>query len=246
MTPVPDRLARLERELRGIFGGRLQALVAYQLRGAAPPGASRSHDAHATPAPTHTLAIVESLTLGDLKACAEATDAWQGAGLATPLVLPAGEFERSLDAFPFEFGAIVADHVMIAGRDPFVGLSVDPADLRRACEMQARGHLLHLREGFLETRGRGDAVAVLVVRSAAPFAALVASVARLQGVDGHDPEAAARHAERVLSVEPGRLTGIVRLQHVTEMPATDALRTFPAYLDAVERLVRYVDQWREP
>ena len=63
------------------------------------------------------------------------------------------------------------------------GLDVDPADLRRACEVQARSHLLHLREGFLETRGqRRRARRCSIVRSAAPFAALLTSVARLQGL----------------------------------------------------------------
>ena len=90
--------------------------------------------------------------------------AWHDAGLATPLLLAAHEFGRSLDAFPLEFGAILADHVVVAGSDPFDGLRVDAADLRRACEVQARSHLLHLREGYLETRGRGDALADLIVR----------------------------------------------------------------------------------
>src|SRR5439155_11543442 len=105
-------------------------------------------------------------------ACAKAAAKWHDAGLATPLLLTAGEFERSLDAFPLEFGAIIADHRVVAGRDPFQGLASDPTDLRRACEVQARSHLLHLRHGFVETNGSGDAVAVLIVQSAAPFAAL--------------------------------------------------------------------------
>ena len=67
---------------------------------------------------------------------------------ATPLLLAAHEFGRSLDAFPFEFGAILADHVVVSGSDPFDGPPRRPADLRRACEVQARSHLLHLREGF--------------------------------------------------------------------------------------------------
>ena len=58
--------------------------------------------------------------------------AWHDAGLATPLLIAADEFARSLDAFPFEFGAILWDHVVVAGSNPFDGLSVKPADLRRA------------------------------------------------------------------------------------------------------------------
>ena len=158
----------------------------------------------------------------------------------------AHEFERSLDAFPLEFGAILADHVVVSGDSPFNGLNVDPADIRRACEVQARSHLLHLREGYLETRGRGDALAVLIARSAAPFAALLKSVARLQGLSTHDAAAAARHAERALDLPGGIVADVVKLANVSEISSAEATRLFPSYLDAVERLSKYVDGWSVP
>jgi hypothetical protein len=243
MTRLPDHVSMLERELVRMFADRLQSFVAYDLHGVEPSGDASHQSGHGTPTLTHTMAIVESLRESDLKACAEAVSKWHAAGLATPFLLTAGEFERSLDAFPLEFGAILADHLVVSGRDPFAGLRIDPADLRRACEVQARSHLLHLREGFLETNGRGDGVAVLIVRSAAPFAALLGSVARLHGLETRDQAAAGRHAERELQLPPGVVTEVVRLAHVTEISAADAMRIFPSYLDAAERLVRYVDGW---
>src|SRR5689334_2622983 len=100
---VSPPLHMLERELRGVFGSRLQSLVAYGQRAAAPK------------APIRTMALVESLTEQDLRGCAARVLAWHGAGLATPLFVPAAEFPRSLDAFPLEFDAIVADHVVVSG-----------------------------------------------------------------------------------------------------------------------------------
>jgi hypothetical protein len=244
MTRVPDHLSLLERDLRGIFAERLQSLVAYGLHASAP---SASHDAgHATPdasARTSTLAIVTSLGEPDLKRCAERVGAWHAAGLAVPLLLGSGEFEQSLDAFPLEFGAIIADHLVIIGKNPFEGLSIDPVDVRRACEVQARSHLLHLRQGFLETEGNDNALAMLIVRSAGPFAALLGSVARLEGLATHDQSAAGRHAERRLQLPPGVVTDVVRLAHVTDISAAEATRIFPGYLDATQRLVQYVDGW---
>ena len=242
MAHVPEHVSTLERELRQIFGSRLQSLIAYGLHAASSAKPDRHHGTR-TAARTQTLTIVESLTADDLKKCAEHLTGWHDAGLATPLVLAAHEFDRSLDAFPLEFGAILADHAVVAGRNPFDGLNVDSADIRRACEVQARSHLLHLREGFIETRGRADALALLIVRSAAPFAALLASVARLQGLAIPDAAAAGRHAERTLQLAPGVVTDVVELAHVTEISSAEAIRLFPAYLDAVERLVGYVDGW---
>ncbi len=248
MPHIPDAVHTLDRDLRHIFGSRLQSLVAYGLQA---HEASRPHDqgahggSHAHErALTQTLAVVDAITQDDLRACTARVASWHDAGLATPLLLAAHEFEKSLDAFPLEFGAILADHAVVSGRSPFDGLAVGAADIRRACEVQARSHLLHLREGYLETRGRGDALAVLIVRSAAPFAALLKSVARLQGQSAHDPAAAARHAERTLDLPGGHVADVVKLADVSEISSAEATRLFPAYLDAVERLAKYVDGWR--
>ncbi|MEO8258083.1 MAG: hypothetical protein ABI868_12125 [Acidobacteriota bacterium] len=241
MTDVRDRVSMMERGLRDIFGGRLQSLIAYGVKTAAPSGGG--HAAHGEPPLASTLAIVETLTGADLTACAARVERWHGAGLATPLLLAANDFERSLDAFPLEFGAILADHVVVAGNNPFDGLRVEPADIRRACEVQARSHLLHLQEGFLETRGRADALAVLIVRSAAPFAALITSLTRLQGVAATDPAASGRHVERTIGAPAGAVTDVVKLAHVTEISSADATRIFPGYLDAVVKLVKYIDGW---
>jgi hypothetical protein len=237
--PIPEAVQTLERDLRGIFGSRLQSLVIYGQHAPAAPG--DGHHGHDGP-PTPTLAVVESMTHDDLRAAARRVAAWHDAGLATPLLIAAREFERSLDAFPLEFGAILADHVVVAGNNPFASLAVDAADVRRACEVQARSHLLHLREGFLETRGRADALSDLIVQSAGAFAALVASVARLEGHAGGDPAAAARHVERMLGL-PGAVIEITKLAGVKEITSAEAERLFPPYLAAVERLVNHVDGW---
>jgi hypothetical protein len=243
---ISDAVHGLERELQRIFGSRLQSLSIYGQRAHAPHGNGDGHvaGAHGPAAPpTHTLAVVASLTADDLRACATNVEAWHGAGLATPLLVAAGEFEQSLDAFPLEFGAILADHVVVSGRGPFELLAVDPADLRRACEVQARSHLIHLREGFLETRGRADALAVLIVQSAAAFAALISSIARLEGRDAGDPGAEGRHVERELTLAAGSVTEVTALVGVHEISSEEGERIFPRYLDAVQRLVAYVDGW---
>lgn len=244
---IPDAVAALERDLRGIFGSRLHSLVVYGLLGQPahddPHEPHAAHRAHRTErAVTHTLAVVDTLSTDDLRACTARVDAWHDGGLATPIVLASHEFGRSLDAFPFEFGAILADHVLVSGSNPFDGLKVETADLRRACEVQARGHWLHLREGYLETRGRGDALAVLIVESAPAFAALLTSVTHLDGVAAVDVAAAARHIERRLSL-PSTASEIVALVGVSEISSADAERLFAPYLETVERLVSYIDRW---
>ena len=245
LMSTSNAVHELERELRGICGARLQSLVVYGRRADSHRTREprRGHGAH-EPAPVRTMAVVDALSASDLRACAALTASWHDRGLATPLMVAAHEFERSLDAFPLEFGAIIADHHVVAGPNPFETLTVDPADIRRACEVQARSHLLHLREGYLETRGRADALSLLIVESAPAFTALILSLARLArpGTD-EDAAAAARQAERTLGAAPGAIGTIVGLVGVHEIASAQAEPLFPPYLDAVERLVQYVDGW---
>ena len=226
---IPDAVHALDRDLRSIFGDRLRSLVAY---------AGIAGDDRAS-----TLAVVEGLSADDLRACVGRVAAWDDAGLGTPLFVAAHEFERSLDVFPFEFGAILADHAVVSGADPFVGLRVEPSHLRQACEVQVRSHLLHLREGFLETRGRSDALAELLLRSAPPLVALLRSVARLEDRIATNPDAPAI-VEQKVGAPPGSLAQITRLVGRKDLSSDDARRLFPPYLDAVQRLTAYVDRWR--
>jgi hypothetical protein len=226
---APDAVRTLARDLDLIFGPRLRALVVH---GRADNGAA-----------VQALALVEALTPHDLRACADRVAQWHEDGLGTPLVIPAHEFSRSLDAFPLEFGAIIADHVVVAGDDPFTGLTVDPRHLRQACEVQARSHLLHLREGFIESGGRADHVASLIVESAPALAALVRSVARLHGVLAADAPAAARDLERDAGLGHGALERVVRLVAADVLAGDEARQLFPQYLESVERLVQAIDRW---
>jgi hypothetical protein len=245
MPEIPAAVRTLDGDLRAVFGSRLQSLVVYGIHAREAEHGHTRHGhghGHGEPPVLHTLAVVDQVGSDDLRDCASRLSEWHEAGLATPLLLASDEFSRSLDVFPFEFSAILADHLVVSGKSPFDGLRVETADLRRACEVQARGHLLHLRQAFIETRGRGDALAVLLVRSAPAWASLLQHVARLDGRSTHDRLAAARHVERALGVTNG-VEEIVKLTGAKEIPSAEAQRMFPGYLDAAERLATYVDQW---
>lgn len=245
----PEAVTTLEQDLRAIFGSRLQSVVAYGISAQKHARARGGDDDRrrtggaSDDGLAHILVVVSALTVDDLRACSARVPAWHKNGLSTPLMLGAHEFERALDSFPFEFGAILADHVVIAGSSPFDGLAVDPGDLRRACEVHARSHLLHLREGYLETGRDTRALGQLIAESAPALAALVTSVARLAGRPTADPRAAAADVERTLGLTPSALTTIVALVG-RDLSPSDAEHLFPAYLGAVERLVAYIDQWR--
>src|SRR5258706_15991125 len=145
-------------QLASIFGDRLKMVAAFG-------------------AESQTCAIVDSVAIADLDKCA----ALFGRNRPAPLLVLVDELSRALDAFPLEFNEIISTRRLIAGTDLLAALTVPVEDLRRACEAHARGHLVHLREGYIEAAGDRKAVAQLVSASTTPFRALLSNVARLNG-----------------------------------------------------------------
>ena len=223
----------LAADLRRVFGQRLHSLVAY------------GFDPDET-AELHTLALVTSVTFDDLAACAASVDGWQRKGLAAPLLLSRDEFTRSLDVFPLEYGEIIARHVVIEGEHPFAGIAVAETDLRRACEQQAKSHLIHLREAFLEANRQTRELTRLIISSARAFRTLLAHIARLDGAfadsEPSDDQLAAFAEERI-----GIAATLV--SEVLSSPRTmgsiaDPTPLLARYISASERIWMYVDAWR--
>jgi hypothetical protein len=230
---APPSAPALVSDLQNIFGDRLRAVVAYgpQLEG---QSAARMT----------SLALVTTLTAADLEACAGVAARWARADVNTPLLLPEDEFRGSLDAFPLEYGEIIRTHVVLFGQNPFAGIAIAPQDLRRACETQVKSHLVHLRQGFVETRGAPAAIGELVRAAAPAFAALLRNVARLGDVNTSDRLEATRAGARVAGIGDDVVAEVLAIEGAPSGPMSDDARFFVRYLAAVEQLARAVDTWQ--
>jgi len=182
----------LAARLRNVFGDRLKMVATF--------GSEPS-----------TCAVVDSMTIDDLDKCARTVG-----GKNPPLLMLTSELTRAMDAFPLELNEINATRRLVEGTDLFGSMHVPVEEVRRACEVQARGHLVHLREAYVEAAGDKKAIARLLSASVAPFRALLANVARLDG------------------------TTVAELS--TRLQLEDA--DFPHALRAAERLVDYIDRWK--
>lgn len=216
-------------DLQHIFGDRLQALVSY---GPASANAAAS------------LAIVDAISAEDLDKCAFHAAAWHRAGCATPLLLTREEFAGSLDSFPIEYGEILDTHAVIYGTTPFAGLDISREDLRRACEVQVKSHLVHLRENYVECRGRQTDIAALVHEAAPAFAVLLRRLARLDDAPASTPAELSAYAARRPGLDPRIIGDVLALGTDHDGAGVDAAKLYPAYLAAVERLWRFIDRWR--
>ena len=221
-------LAVALQDLQHIFGERLHAVVAYGASGA-------------TPAPS--LAIVHSISAGDLDECAGRVASWHRAGCATPLLLTKDEFAGSLDSFPIEYGEILETHRVVYGVNPFTGLTIRTEDLRRECETLVKSHLVHLRENYVECRGRQSDVSALVAHAAPAFVLILRRLARLDGSPAETDADLNAYAVRRPGLDP-RVVGDVLAMAGHQPAGVDAIRIYPAYLAAVEQLWHFIDGWR--
>ena len=229
-TSAIDALAR---DLEDVFGPRLQALVAY---------AGSQGDGS-----VHSCALVDGLAFADLVKCLPFTGRWHQRRVAVPLMLSADELRRTLDIFPLEYAAIAADHVVVRGSDPFAHVPIPVADLRRAIEAQAKSHLIHLREAYLESHGESTRIANVITASAAALRALLTNIARLPdaGATGPDlsDEGLARMTEARMGIAALVIRDVLASSAGGSSAITDPSHLYARYLEATQKIWEFVDGW---
>jgi hypothetical protein len=224
------------------FRDRLQAalgedLVSLVLFGSAVRGPDRER------ASPDLLLIMRRASVAALRPAATAIAAWTKSGHPAPRIFSEAGWRRSADVFPIEIEDMREAHRVLAGRDPFEGLSTDRADLRRELEHEVRGKLLRLRTEYATAAPHGKALTALLLGSAGTFHVLMRAVLRLEGIaPPADPGELVRRAAGTAGFDPGPFLWVAdhaarrskaRLQPFDE--------TAQAYLAAVERLATYVD-----
>jgi len=220
----------LAAELRRVFGARLHSVAAYGLDAPA-----------SSPRLLHTIALVERLSFEDLAACVPLATGWRRRSLAVPLILERDEFLRTLDVFPLEYGDIIVNHVVVTGADALTGIRISPADVRRACELSAKSHLIHLREAFMETSGNPQAIGRLIAASAPAFNALLRNIARL--ADDTDADVA-QTAERQIGIPAPVVREVLSAGAGMQSTIAEPTALLSRYIAAAERVWEYVDTWR--
>jgi hypothetical protein len=156
-----------------------------------------------------------------------------------------------VDIFPLEYASIIAAHAVVLGRSPFQDITINREDLRRACEAQAKSHLIHLREAFLESHGEARTIASLIAASAPPFRAILTNIARLPGQGVAAPlseplpdDTLAELAERRIGIPASLVRDVLSSAVTGQASIADPSALLARYIEAAQRVWEYVDQWR--
>jgi hypothetical protein len=170
--------------------------------------------------------------------------AWVAAGHPAPLILSEAEWRDSADAFPIEYEDMREAHRVLAGRDPWPGVSVRRDDVRRQLEHELMGKLVRLRQARVALRRDPKQFARVLVGSAGGFFTMLRAALRLAG-QTPPPDAASqvRAAGALVGFSPAGLAPLV--EHAS---GGKALKLGPGdplpavYLDAVARTAQFVNR----
>src|SRR5881296_2273250 len=222
-------------EVAGALGERLVALLLYgsAARGTHVPERSD----------VNTLLICDAVDEDLFARLEPAVRGWTRAGHPAPLILTEQEWRASADGFPIEYEDMRHAHRVLAGHDPWAGVTVRREDLRRQLEQELKGKLVRLRQAYVAFRSEPKRLGPVLVGSAAGFFTMLRTALRLAGRTAPAaPEDLVRQAAAVIGFPPESLEDVVahvRGRSRLALAARDPRAA--AYLAAVARTAEFVN-----
>jgi hypothetical protein len=155
------------------LGPRLVSLLVYGSTARKEQGAGGSAGS------VNTLLICDGVDDRLFGALAAVVAGWERAGHPPPIVLSETEWRASSDAFAIEYEDIRGAYRLVAGRDPWPGITVRREDVQRQLEHELLGKLIRLRQGYIGTQDDGRRLTEVIASSAAGFFTMLRTTLRL-------------------------------------------------------------------
>ncbi|MGQ9630372.1 MAG: hypothetical protein ACUVXI_08685 [bacterium] len=244
MGEVLDLSEKVERTLKGIvddlreaWGEGLKSVILY--------GSGASGEYIPAESNLNLLVVVRSLSYDDLKRTLRVVKRRLGRGIVVPLFLTEEEVERSSDVFPMEFLEMKENHKVLLGKDVFASLEVGLQNLRLQCELSLKGHLIRLRQVFLESELKSALLRRILKDSLVTLIPILKGMMRLRGVlPPSKKEDVIRLAPKQFDIDGEILSKLWRLKRNELRPKGGELgNLFSKYLAEIDKLAKVVDTW---
>ena len=228
------------------FAGRLEAALGVNLVAAVLYGSAARGTYVKGRSDCNVLIVVRDASTAGLRPVADAVSDWTKAGEPPPLIFSEAEWRASADVFPIEIEDMREAHRLLRGRDVFEGLATRREDLRQELEREVRGKLLRLRTEYAASASDGKALGRLLLASASTFLTLLRATLRLAGrVPPADTAAMVQAAAGVTGMDGCAFDWVVGRLAGGDLPPLEPFDPEGArYVDAIERLARFVDETR--
>ena len=223
-------------EYKGLYGSSLIGIIAY--------GSAVGKDYIPGKSDINLMVVLDDAGMEELDKSFDTVKKWRKKGVDVPLFLTEGYVNSSLDVFPIEYMNFQRNYELLFGKDVLANLSFDKEHVRLQCEREVKGKLLLLREAFLESQGRGDAMREVIGRSIVAFAAIFKALLYLKDkpipvgkrdIFKETCETFDMDSEvflKLLDVREGRL----------KLSGDETLALYKDYLSQVKQFSRLIDQ----
>jgi hypothetical protein len=240
MGEETERARAFARDLEQAYGPALRAVLLY--------GSAARGEYRAGVSDLNVLVLLADTRAETLRRGQALARAWAERKNPPPLVMGAAEFADSADVYPMELADMRDAHVLLHGSDPFPGLVIRPGDLRLQLERELKGAQIRLRTRYLTDAGDAARFQPVLLKSISTFLVMFRTLLRLAGVEGaRDPEAVIRATAERVGFDAAPLLEIHRARDgktKVDVRADSAL--VAGYMDAVERVVEYVNRFETP
>lgn len=161
------------KDCKGLFADDLLSIILY--------GSAASGDYIPGKSDINFMIVLSDAGIDRIDQAFDLIARWQKRNVATPLFLTQAYVHTSLDVFPIEYMNFRNNHKLVYGKDILQDLSFDREFVRLQCEREIKGKLLLLREGFLESRGKGRNLQPLIADSLGALIAIFNGLLHLKG-----------------------------------------------------------------
>jgi hypothetical protein len=235
-TDINARIEAFASALSASLGSNLVSLVLY--------GSVVRGDYDPKRSDVNLLLILNDASPSGIAPAGSAIAGWTRGGQPPPLVFSSREWRASTDVFAMEIEDMRQAHRVLRGEDPLAGLETSPADSRHELEREARGKLVHLRAHYAACQSDGRALGELLLSSAKTFFVLFRTLLRLKGtVPPRQLDELVRATAGIAGFEAQSLGWVlakIEGHRVPELKPHDP--TGVRYVEAIERVVRFVDE----
>jgi len=222
--------------MKDLYGDRLVSLYLFGEGAVATPGGAAGR--------IKLLAVMTQVGPEELKKYAGIYVKWHKKGVPPPLMMTEGMLNSSTDVFPMEFLEMKEANVLLHGRDVLAGLEIGLENLRRECEEQVKGKLIHLQQAYIEAAGDGKALAALLASSLEPFVEIMRNLLRIhKNVTHLDRDRIIKEACSEFGLDCSPFSETLEIRRHGKTPSKEGLEIlFGRYLEQVRLLADKVDR----
>lgn len=189
------------------------------------------------------LVVLNEVEYRQLSILAPFIKKWSRQRIATPLVISPQYIATALDVYPLEFLDMQAAHRVLFGDDVLAEIHPPIQSVRRQCEQEARGKLLHLREIVMETALKPRHLKQAMTLSVPSFIRIGRHILRLMDHPHiHHSQEVIEELRKIAELPLEGLEAAWRIRTGDLKPAREEIaRLFETYLNDTAAITRYVD-----